>query len=378
MPHNALIPPIQGFLYFVSAFALALVSTPIIIWAVNRYQLLDAPDQRKAHFIPTPTMGGISFFLVFLVLCFFWNNGISRSHFSALSICLALLFLVGIIDDTKGINAHKKLILEMCLGILLVHAGFGIKNLQGIFGVHILSTWQIYAFNITLIAGLVNAFNLIDGINGLAGGLGFINSLVFAYIFYEQGNDSFLYLALSFAGALLGFLRYNFHKARIFMGDTGSLHLGLLMAIMGMEAIRSPRLPTIHHIPMILIVSSIWLIPIFDTLRVFAVRISKGKGPFTPDKRHVHHLLLKAGLDHRKASLSLYICNIILIIGTISLPFINPSFNFLGLWAMAFLLIEFLTLKRLSTFYRKMKTAVFKTSQIIHGQLYMNHANSNK
>ncbi|MBC7426563.1 MAG: undecaprenyl/decaprenyl-phosphate alpha-N-acetylglucosaminyl 1-phosphate transferase, partial [Bacteroidia bacterium] len=336
------------------------------------FKLLDAPDLRKEHKIPTPTMGGISFTIIFLVLSLFWKDSMPISQFLTIVFCVLVLFPIGMIDDTKGISAIKKLLIELVLGFLLVSSGLGIHALHGIFGIHDLSIWQQYAFNMILMAGLINAFNLIDGINGLAGGLGLINSLVFAFIFYMQGNVGFTLLAISFAGALFGFLRYNFNKAKIFMGDTGSLHLGLMMTVMGTAAINGSRVLNFHHTDMILLVSAIWLIPVFDTLRVFAVRMIKGKRPFAPDKSHVHHLLVKSGLNHVKASVSLYAANVLLIISVIYSPYVNPTFNFLLIFAEGILLIEILTFNRLLSFYLKSKSAFIKTTQIIYGQLYLN------
>jgi UDP-GlcNAc:undecaprenyl-phosphate/decaprenyl-phosphate GlcNAc-1-phosphate transferase len=357
---------------FLASALVSLLVTPLIIKAVNHFQLLDSPDHRKEHKIPTPTMGGISFSIVFLIFAWFWKSGLPAMQFWTILGSVLVLFPIGMIDDTKGISALKKLGIEMVLGCMLVVSGLGINDLHGILGFHELALWQQYAFNIVLMAGLINAFNLIDGINGLAGGIGLINSLVFAGIFYLQGNTAFALLALSFSGALLGFLRYNFNKAKIFMGDTGSLHLGLMMAVFGVQAIKGNPISEFTHADILLMVSAIWLVPVFDTIRVFSVRISKGMGPFTPDKRHVHHLLLKSGLNHMKAAISLYIANIVLIASVTFFPSVNPTFNFLLLFVEAILLMEILTFNRLINFYKRTKSAFGKTSEIIYGQLYIN------
>lgn len=364
---------ILGFLLvFAVGTLLSLGLTPIIIKMVNYFKLLDAPDHRKEHKAPTPTMGGISFTIIFLGMAFLWKGGLPESQFWGIAICVLVLFPIGIVDDIKGISAGRKLLIEMCLGALLVATGLGMKNLQGIFGIHELNLWQQYAFNMFLMAGLINAFNLIDGINGLAGGLGLINSLIFAYIFYLQGNTAFVLLSLSFSGALLGFLRYNFNKAKIFMGDTGSLHLGLMMAVMGVEVVGGKQILDTPQPDLLLVVSAIWLIPVFDTIRVFAVRIWKGGTPFVADKRHVHHLLIKSGLDHMKASLSLYMANIILIVSVVLLPLVNPTFNFLMMFVEAVVLIEILSVARLITFYKRTKKSFGRMTETIHGKLYVN------
>jgi UDP-GlcNAc:undecaprenyl-phosphate/decaprenyl-phosphate GlcNAc-1-phosphate transferase len=357
---------------FLASALVSLLVTPLIIKAVNHFQLLDSPDHRKEHKIPTPTMGGISFSIVFLIFAWFWKSGLPAMQFWTILGSVLVLFPIGMIDDTKGISALKKLGIEMVLGCMLVVSGLGINDLHGILGIHELALWQQYAFNIVLMAGLINAFNLIDGINGLAGGIGLINSLIFACIFYLQGNTAFALLALSFSGALLGFLRYNFNKAKIFMGDTGSLHLGLMMAVFGVQAIKGIPISEFTHTDILLMVSAIWLVPVFDTIRVFSVRISKGKGPFTPDKSHVHHLLLKSGLNHTKAAVSLYVANIVLIASVTLIPFVNITFNFLLLFVEAILLMEILTLNRLINFYKGTRKAFSKTSQLIYGQLYIN------
>lgn len=370
-------PWLRSSLVFLGGVLVSWLSIPWIIKSVTRFHLLDSPDDRKAHKIPTPTMGGISFVIVFFLFCGFWKYGLSLDQFVVIAGGVLILFPVGLLDDTKGISAIRKLLLEMALAAALVHVGFSIKNLRGVFNLHELSLPQQYLLNVPLIAGLINAFNLIDGINGLAGGLGFINSAVFGTLFLLQGNLAFALFSFAFAGALLGFLRYNFHKAKIFMGDTGSLHLGFVMAVLGLKALEGDTIISSHP-DILFLVSAIWLVPVFDTLRVFSVRILKGMGPFTPDKRHVHHLLLKSGMDHRKASISLYVANMLLIASVALSPFVNATFNFVLTWATAIVLIELLTVYRLSSFYRQIKRAFQKTTQVIYGRLYIQPSNNAK
>lgn len=206
-----------------------------------------------------------------------------------------------------------------------------------------------YAFSVLLIVGLTNAFNLIDGIDGLAGGLAFINSLVLGFVLLLQSNVMYSILAFTFAGALLGFLIFNFNSAKIFMGDTGSLIVGFLMAVLGIVVMKGGAFSGGLHLnsgSLTIIVVGILLLPVYDTLRVFTERILKKNSPFKPDKTHVHHLLIETGANHKKAAIILYISDILIIALAFLIRNINPSLSILLLFILASVLSESINLKR--------------------------------
>lgn len=288
-----------GILSFVSAFVAAMLFMPLLIKLINRFKLYDVPDLRKEHSQPVPTMGGVAVCIGMFIACLLWYN-FSREPFTVsffFSICI--LFGLGILDDLHNISARNKLVIQIAIATLIAFSGIRITSFNGLFGIHDIPVTVQYLVTIIVIAGVTNAFNLIDGIDGLAGGLGFM-SLVMLGLFLtisQDGNTAIV--AFSLAGGLLGFLYYNFNPARIFMGDTGSLVLGFVISVLcirlvGMNAEGSPRL--LPHVPVFAL--GIVLIPVFDTIRVFGLRLSKGKSPFAPDKTHIHHLLTLNGWSH--------------------------------------------------------------------------------
>lgn len=288
-----------GILTYVMAFVLTLIFIPPVMFMVKRLKLFDRPNARKEHTIPTPTFGGISVFAGTMVALIFWFK--FNDHPSTISFFLSmvLLFGVGIMDDLKDLAARYKLVLEAGMASLLAVAGIRITSFGGLFGINELHIIAQYVITVITIVGITNAFNLIDGIDGLAGGLGFM-SLVTLAIFLTISKDlNHAMIAFAFAGALLGFLYFNFNPARIFMGDTGSLVLGFVIAVLCVQLMKVNALYTAPVVPNIYVFTlGIVMIPVFDTLRVFGTRIWKGRSPFSPDKTHIHHLVTNQGFSH--------------------------------------------------------------------------------
>ena len=212
---------------------------------------------------------------------------------------MILLFGVGIMDDLKDLAARYKLVIEAGMATLLAVSGIRITSFGGLFGITELHIIAQYVITVVTIVGITNAFNLIDGIDGLAGGLGFM-SLVTLGIFLTLSKDlNHAMIAFAFAGALLGFLYFNFNPARIFMGDTGSLVLGFVIAVLCVQLMKVNALYTLPVVPNIYVFTlGIVMIPVFDTLRVFGARIWKGRSPFSADKTHIHHLVTNQGFTH--------------------------------------------------------------------------------
>jgi UDP-N-acetylmuramyl pentapeptide phosphotransferase/UDP-N-acetylglucosamine-1-phosphate transferase len=185
-------------------------------------------------------------------------------------------------------------------------ADIRITSFQGFLGIYELDAGFSYVFTFLVIVGVTNAINLIDGMDGLAGSIVLLISLIFGgYFFYFDSPYAFVALAL--AGGVLGFLRYNIYKAKVFMGDTGSLVSGFILAVLAIQILEMRQ---IYSAPAIVV--SIMILPIFDTLRVFALRIFNGKSPFYPDKNHLHHQLLTLGLSQSKVLGILLIFNLMM------------------------------------------------------------------
>jgi UDP-GlcNAc:undecaprenyl-phosphate/decaprenyl-phosphate GlcNAc-1-phosphate transferase len=292
-----------GILTYVMAFVLTLIFIPPVIFMVNRFKLFDRPNARQEHSVPTPTFGGISIFAGMMVALLFWFKFNNHPSTITFFLSMLLLFGVGIMDDLKDLAARYKLVVEAGLASLLAVAGIRITSFGGLFGITELHIVAQYIITVVTIVGISNAFNLIDGIDGLAGGLGFM-SLVTLGIFLTISKDlNHAMIAFALAGALLGFLYFNFNPAKIFMGDTGSLVLGFVIAVLCVQLM---KINSIHPVPVVpniyVFTLGIVMIPVFDTLRVFGTRIWKGRSPFSADKTHIHHLITNKGFTHAFAA----------------------------------------------------------------------------
>jgi len=259
---------------------------------------------------------------------------------------LFLVFILGITDDKANLKANFKFGVQIIIATAMVALGFRIESLHGLMGIEALPLAVQYPLSILIIVGLTNAFNLIDGIDGLAGGLALINSVIFAYLFYTLGKPLFALFSISLAGATFGFLLFNFKNAKIFMGDGGSLFIGFSMAILGIAFLKyMPQAPDLTEMRNVSLVFSLMLVPVYDTVRVFAERIIQGKSPFHPDKTHIHHLLLKSGFNPTKAVFILYFTNLLLAYTAVHLNGMMLVYSFIILSLMSGFLSEWLNLK---------------------------------
>jgi len=360
---------------FLTAFIITLLLIPIIIRLSKKYQLVDKPDHRKVHKDPIPTLGGIGFFSGFIGIAIAWMSWSGQLADFILLVGLIILFTMGIFDDMMDLRASLKFLIQITVALTISYYGFKIESLHGVFGIYEMPVWAQYAFSVFLITGLINAFNLIDGIDGLAGGLAFINSVVLGILLFQQENMLYATLAFTFAGALLGFLKFNFNPAKIFMGDTGSLVIGFLMAVLGIVVIRgidiTDSASSSSTGSLMIVVVGILLLPVYDTLRVFTERILKKSSPFKPDRTHVHHLLIETGARHKKASIILYIANLTIIIMAYFLRDTNPSFSVLFLFVLAAIMSESINLKRWLMELALGKKAEEKTSKIVEENRFL-------
>jgi UDP-GlcNAc:undecaprenyl-phosphate/decaprenyl-phosphate GlcNAc-1-phosphate transferase len=228
-----------------------------------------------------------------------------------------VLLAIGMMDDLKNLPARYKFAIQIAVALLIAFSGVRITSFNGLFGITELSVSAQYIFTVLAITGITNAFNLIDGIDGLAGGLGFMCLIILGIFLTLSGDSNIAIIAFALGGGLLGFLYYNFNPAKIFMGDTGSLVLGFVIAVLCIRLIQlniGVKHPVLPHSPVFAL--SVVAIPVFDTLRVFALRIWSGRSPFSPDKNHIHHLLTNNGWGHSFASKLLCgVHAVVLIIG---------------------------------------------------------------
>lgn len=312
---------VGGLISYVSIFG--------VIKLLRLHHLMDKPGERKIHKIPTPSMGGIG---VFLGLIPAWFLGLSPEMIIVVTL-FSLLLLIGVLDDLKDLSAYLRLGIQVGIGVVLFVFDFQINSLHGIFGIHEISPAFSFIITTFFTVGIINAFNLIDGINGLAGGIGAINSFVFGVVFHF--NSEIEYAALSFVlgSSLIGFLIHNFRKkANIFLGDSGSLVLGGAMAIFSLKVF---GLDSSNQLLNVNLVIGILLIPVLDVVRVVIVRLLNGRKPFEADNNHIHHKLLRITKSHLKASIILHSITLISVI-VIPLLFKNNEKTLLILCVLIF------------------------------------------
>jgi UDP-GlcNAc:undecaprenyl-phosphate/decaprenyl-phosphate GlcNAc-1-phosphate transferase len=286
-------------LSFVTAFIVTLLTIPPLIQLIKRYKLYDIPNERKKHQMPVPTMGGIAITAGFMVSLLIWLP--LRAEFGQLAFFLSVIALMftGIMDDIKDLPAKYKFAIQLAIATLIALSGIRITSFNGLFGIYTLPVLSQYFFTILAIAGITNAFNLVDGIDGLAGGLAFMSLITLGIFLTLSGDVNTALIAFAVAGGVLAFLYFNFNPAKIFMGDTGSLVLGFTISVL---CIRLLQVNTFSSHPVLpnapVFVLGITLVPVFDTLRVFITRTWKGGSPFQADRTHIHHLLTNNGFSH--------------------------------------------------------------------------------
>jgi len=345
---------IELILAILSSFFIVLFTTPVFIKIAYIKKLFDVPgEDRKLHKNIIPSMGGIMIFagIIFSFTLFFPADQVH--DFKYLIPCAIVLFFVGVKDDIIGTAPVKKLIAHLIVAFIMVlMADIRLTSLHGLFGVRAIPLEASVFLSVFTYIVIVNAFNLIDGVDGLAGGVGFLASIAFGIWFYLVGDEVYGVLAFSVAGAILGFLRYNFHPAKIFMGDSGSLLIGFLVAVMAIELVEYDKSELPERVLIIskpLLAMSILVIPLLDTFRIFVYRAAKGMSPFRADKNHIHHKLLQLGLGHRGTVITLLSFNIIFIAVAFSVRNFDPNFGFLVMSAvclLALLILHFIKPKK--------------------------------
>lgn len=311
---------------FFTALIVVLFSMPSLIKVAKLKNLVDSPsEERKMHRWSIPTLGGVVIFgaIVFSYSLWFpeeyhFIDGM-LSNFKFLISSLILLFFVGVKDDIIGTAPVKKLIAHIIVAfILVVMAGLRIESMHGIFGiVNPLNLWQSYLLSIFAYLVIINSINLIDGLDGLAGLVSLLASIFFGILFYYSGNIPLSLLSFVLSGTMLGFVFFNFYPARVFMGDAGSLAIGSIFCVLAINAINENYLLApnwVQSLNKAVLALSILAYPLIDTLRVFSLRILKGKSPFTADKNHIHHSFEKIGFGHAKSSLSIFIYGLIVVL----------------------------------------------------------------
>ncbi len=300
------------------AFLVTYFAIPVIIKVAKEKKFFDEPDERKVHKSVIPTLGGLGIFGGFILATLMGVPAALSNQLQYFIASLMVIFFLGIKDDILVISASKKFIGQLiAAGIIIKFGGIQINSMHGFLGINEIPHIASIILTLFTIIVITNSFNLIDGVDGLAGTLGLLTSVIFGLYFLMIGQLMYAVMAFALCGSLVAFLIYNFSPAKIFMGDTGSLLIGLLNAIFVIKFISVASDPQMNiNFPLQATPAlgfAVLMVPLFDTLRVFSLRIIKRRSPFSPDRNHIHHFLLDFGLDHKMITLVCVAANILFI-----------------------------------------------------------------
>jgi UDP-GlcNAc:undecaprenyl-phosphate/decaprenyl-phosphate GlcNAc-1-phosphate transferase len=359
------------FLAISTAFLIGFLLTPIVILFLKKMELMDSPGGRKIHNGFIPSMGGIAFVFATFVSVLVWLDSQLIMEIRFLLAAFGLMFFVGLRDDMVNMSALQKLAGQFIAAYLVVvMADIRLTGLYGFFGVYDIPLWVSYGISMFTILVLTNSFNLIDGLDGLAGSISLVTFLFLGWWFFEADLESYSIFSFILVGSILSFLVYNWHPAKIFMGDTGSLSLGFALAVLTILFIdKNGTMANYEGWKFNAPIASgvaLLIIPIYDTTRIFIKRMMKGKSPMDPDKSHVHHFLLRMGLRHDQVSLTL----VFIKIGFIALIFLGSNFNdhvmlpiVICIAVVLGLRLDALTLKRVKKLYKKAPPVLSKRAK---------------
>ncbi len=297
----------------------SLTALPSIMFIARERKLYDDFHQeRKTHQSGISRLGGVGIFCSFTIISLLFARYDSVLPTNILLTACIMLFAVGLKDDLAGAGPGTKFFIQFLASAILVFLGdVRLTSMYGVFGISEISFLSSIVLSITTIMFMINAFNLIDGIDGLAGTLGLIVNLTFGIMFLHMGQGEIATLAFSMVGALAGFLYYNYTPSKIFMGDTGSLLIGLISVVLGIKFIELNKFGSTEVTPVFIsapaTVVAVLIIPLFDTFRVFTLRVLKKKSPFKADRNHIHHRILALGFTHLQATFVIVLTNLFFI-----------------------------------------------------------------
>lgn len=346
-------------IYLLGIFLANLITTFLLIPRIRNTTLklgyIDTPDARSSHQNTVPTFGGIAFYISLILTLFMLQKEYDNAIIITLLVSISILFFTGFKDDLRNSSPKAKLFGQLlAVSLLMLHSEFYISSLHGLFGIYEMPPIIGVPFSVFLFISIINAYNLIDGIDGLASMVGIVVAFSFGVLFYHLDLYFYTGICVAIISMLFAYLRFNFStKKKIFMGDTGSLTIGFVLGILGMRLMtldfETVSLIGIPRSGILLLVLTILIVPTFDVSRVIFIRLIKKMSISSPDRNHIHHILIDAGLTHKKASLLLGFVNIFLVgmmYFSIKLIGLYTSISFLALILLLFIYLFFIMNRR--------------------------------
>ncbi|MBL7843905.1 MAG: undecaprenyl/decaprenyl-phosphate alpha-N-acetylglucosaminyl 1-phosphate transferase [Cyclobacteriaceae bacterium] len=315
----------------VTSFVICFLIIPVIIKYSLEKNLVDIPGRRKIHKKVTPSMGGIAIFIGFFIGSLIWTDISQWKDIRMILIALFMVFFIGVRDDLVPLKPYMKLIGQLVAAtILILLFDLRLKSMYGLFGIYEIPEMLGYVFTVFTIIVITNSFNLIDGLDGLAATLAIISLLAFGVWFILAGDGVFAVLSFGMLGALIAFLIFNWEPSKIFMGDTGALVVGMMLSITAIHFINyNDNLPADHAFrftgsvaPAICFI----IVPLVDTMRIFILRLARKQSPFTPDKSHIHHSIMRLGFSHSKTTILLSAVQALYIVLAIFMSSVNDNY----------------------------------------------------
>ncbi len=305
-------------LTFIIAFVVSLSTYPAIFRIAIAKRLMDEPGDRSVHSKMTPTLGGVGIFIALVVVITTIGALLDTKILLLVLGSLTLLFFLGLKDDLLVLSPRKKLLGQiLAASLLIVFTDTRIMGLSGIFGLTIMPYWLSVSFTLFVYVLVINAYNLIDGVDGLAGCLAAAGSAAFAFLFVKTNDITMSTLTVATIGALIPFLRLNFsRRKKIFMGDTGSMIVGFIIAFSAVRFLSTAQSnpSAIFNESAPILVLAIVFFPLLDTMRIFLIRlVILRKSPFSADQNHIHHRFLQLGFSHAQTTIYIVILNLLLI-----------------------------------------------------------------
>jgi len=340
----------------ITAFVISFLIVPVIIKYSLQKNLVDMPGRRKIHKKETPSMGGIAIFCGFFISLLIWVEFSEWKEIKFILVALFVIFFIGVRDDLVPLKPLLKLIGQILAAmVLIVFFDLRLKSFYGLFGIfelHIAISYLITLFTIIIIT---NSFNLIDGLDGLAGSVSIIALLAFGTWYFLIGDQVFAVLAFSMLGAILAFLIFNWEPSEVFMGDTGALVIGMMLAILAIHFIDvNYNLNVTNRYRFnasVTTATCFIIIPLVDTTRIIILRLKKGQSPFTPDKSHIHHAIMRLGMSHSQTTLTLAGIQLVFISIAIIFHDVQERYLLIGVVVLSIIMsvtLDALILKKLS------------------------------
>jgi UDP-GlcNAc:undecaprenyl-phosphate/decaprenyl-phosphate GlcNAc-1-phosphate transferase len=331
------------FLSFLISSGITFYAVPIVVRMARMLKMFDHPNGRSSASIATPTLGGIAIFLGFVLTVTTGVHSLMDPELIYTLPAIILMLFAGVKDDIINISSLEKIIAQLIAAAILIFlADVHFTNLHGFLGINEMGHLQSVFLTAFIIIVIINSYNLIDGIDGLASGLGIVASALFGIWFYISGHVGYAVFSFSLAGALCSFFYFNVYgaKYKIFMGDTGSLMLGTIFSVIVIKFnefnIDQTSLFAIESAPAVSF--AVLIYPLADTLRVFIIRILLNRSPFSADKNHIHHRLLALGLSHKEATFSIIAVNLVFVMIVVTMQHIGI------VWLMTFNIVTSLIL----------------------------------